>query len=103
LWLPLFWPPLERPAVGEVELVMIDVGQGLSVLVLTAQHQLLYDAGPAIKDGYDAGERAVVPALHALGVARLDRTVISHGDNDHAGGFEAVRAALPVGLSEAPA
>lgn len=103
LWLPLFWPPLERPAAGEVELVMIDVGQGLSVLVLTAQHQLLYDAGPAIKDGYDAGERAVVPALHALGVARLDRAVISHGDNDHAGGFEAVRAALPVGLAEAPA
>jgi len=103
LWLPLFWPPLERPAAGEVELVMIDVGQGLSVLVRTAQHQLLYDAGPAIKDGYDAGERAVVPTLHALGVGRLDRTVISHGDNDHAGGFEAVRAALPVGLAEAPA
>ncbi|MEB1528572.1 DNA internalization-related competence protein ComEC/Rec2 [Xanthomonas sp. WHRI 7945] len=103
LWLPLFWPPLERPAPGEVELVMIDVGQGLSVLVRTARHQLLYDAGPAIKDGYDAGERAVVPALHALGVARLDRAVISHGDNDHAGGFDAVRAALPVALAEAPA
>jgi len=103
LWLPLFWPPLERPAAGEVELVMIDVGQGLSVLVRTARHQVLFDAGPAIKDGYDAGERAVVPALHALGVARLDRAVISHGDNDHAGGFEAVRAALPIGLAQAPA
>ncbi len=103
LWLPLFWPPLELPAPGEVELVMIDVGQGLSVLVRTARHQLLYDTGPAVKDGYDAGERAVVPALHALGVARLQRVVISHGDNDHAGGFEAVRAALPIGLAQAPA
>ena len=24
--------------------------------------------GPAVRDGFDAGERAVVPALHALGV-----------------------------------
>jgi competence protein ComEC len=31
-----------------------------------------------------------------LGVARLDRVVISHGDSDHAGGFAAVRAAIPV-------
>ncbi|MBN6148888.1 DNA internalization-related competence protein ComEC/Rec2 [Xanthomonas sp. AmX2] len=103
LWLPLFWPPLERPAPGEVELVMIDVGQGLSVLLRTAHHQLLYDAGPAVPDGFDAGERAVVPALHALGVSRLDRAVISHGDNDHAGGFEAVRAAVPVARAAAPA
>ncbi|WP_017910720.1 DNA internalization-related competence protein ComEC/Rec2, partial [Xanthomonas sp. SHU 199] len=103
LWLPLLWPPLERPRPGEVDLVMFDVGQGLSLLVRTAHHQLLYDTGPAVEDGYDAGERVVVPALHALGVARLDRAVISHGDNDHAGGLGAVRAALPIGLVQAPA
>lgn len=99
LWLPLLWPDRELPRIGEVELTMIDVGQGLSVLVRTRHHALLYDAGPAVRDGFDAGERAVVPALHALGVASLDRAVISHGDNDHAGGFEAVRASLPTGLS----
>ncbi|WP_295953229.1 DNA internalization-related competence protein ComEC/Rec2 [uncultured Xanthomonas sp.] len=103
LWLPLLHPPLERPRPGEVDLVMFDVGQGLSLLVRTAHHQLLYDTGPAVEDGYDAGERVVVPALHALGVARLDRAVISHGDNDHAGGLAAVRAALPIGLVQAPA
>src|SRR3546814_986171 len=42
------------------------------------------------------GEAAVVPALHALGVARLDALVVSHGDNDHAGGAAAVvRAFAP--------
>lgn len=102
LWLPLLWPDRELPAHGEVELLVIDVGQGLSVLVRTRQHALLYDAGPAVRDGFDAGERAVVPALRALGVARLDRVVISHGDNDHAGGFQAVRNVMPIAQSLSP-
>ena len=102
LWLPLLWPDLESPAQGEVELLVIDVGQGLSVLIRTADHALLYDTGPAVPDGFDAGERAVVPALRALGVARLDRVVLSHGDNDHAGGFASVSALLPIGDSLTP-
>ena len=103
LWLPLLWPDRELPAYGEAELLMIDVGQGLAVVVRTKGHTLLYDMGPAVRDGFDAGERAVVPALRALGVARLDRAVISHGDNDHAGGFEAVRRVMPVAESMTPA
>lgn len=102
LWLPLLYPPRELPAPGEVELTVIDVGQGLSVLVRTARHSLLYDMGPAVPDGFDAGERAVIPALHALGVRRLDLAVVSHGDNDHAGGLQAVAAAFPMPLVLAP-
>ncbi len=102
LWLPLLYPPRELPAPGEVELTVIDVGQGLSVLVRTASHSLLYDMGPAIPDGFDAGERAVIPALHALGVRRLDAAVVSHGDNDHAGGLQAVAATFPMPLVLAP-
>ncbi|HEY0662828.1 MAG TPA: DNA internalization-related competence protein ComEC/Rec2 [Lysobacter sp.] len=102
LWLPLLWPDRQLPAHGEAELTVIDVGQGLSVLVRTRDRTLLYDMGPAVRDGFDAGERAVVPALHALGVRRLDRAVISHGDNDHAGGLESVRREFPVGLYAPP-
>lgn len=96
LWLPLLWPDRAPPAPGEAVLTMFDVGQGLSVLVRTHRHALLYDAGPAVRDGFDAGERAVVPALRALGVPRLQRAVVSHADADHAGGFEAVWRAVPV-------
>ncbi len=102
LWLPLLCPPRDLPKPGEVELVVIDVGQGLSVLVRTAHHALLYDMGPAVQDGFDAGERAVVPALHALGVRSLDAAMLSHGDNDHAGGWAAVAKALPVAALLAP-
>jgi len=102
LWLPLLLPPRELPRQGEVELLVVDVGQGLAVLVRTAGHTLLYDMGPALEDGFDAGEQAVVPALHALGVRRLDLAIISHADNDHAGGRDAVHAAFPLPQVLAP-
>ena len=103
LWLPLLWPSLHAPAFGDAELTVVDVGQGLSVLVRTRHHALLYDMGPAVPDGFDAGERVVVPTLHALGVRRIDVAVASHGDNDHAGGLPAVRRAFPPGLALSPA
>jgi competence protein ComEC len=102
LWLPLLWPQRGLPGHGEVDLQVIDVGQGLSVLVRTTHHTLLYDTGPAVLDGFDAGESAVVPTLHALGVRRLDVITISHGDNDHAGGFAAVARTFPSALALTP-
>ncbi|WP_082576255.1 DNA internalization-related competence protein ComEC/Rec2 [Lysobacter sp. Root604] len=102
LWLPLLWPDRNLPQPGEAELTVIDVGQGLSVHVRTARHELLYDFGPAVVDGYDAGERAVLPTLRALGVRSLDRLVVSHADNDHAGGLEAVARAYPGDDRRAP-
>ena len=102
LWLPLLWPDRHLPRHGEAELHLLDVGQGLAVLVRTAGHALLYDVGPAVPEGFDAGERVVLPALHALGVRRLDRLVVSHGDADHAGGLDAVTAGMPVARIQAP-
>lgn len=93
LLLPMLLPARERLADGEWELHLFDVGQGLAALVRTADHALLYDAGPAFDGGLDFGQAAVVPGLRALAIERLDRFVVSHGDNDHAGGAGAVRAA----------
>ena len=103
LWLPLLWPRLPAIPQGTADLAMIDVGQGLSLLVRTQQHTLVFDAGPAYSGGLDLGESAVVPTLHAFGVQKLDLLVISHGDNDHSGGADAVRRAYPVAMRYAPA
>ncbi|MBS0194872.1 MAG: DNA internalization-related competence protein ComEC/Rec2 [Proteobacteria bacterium] len=103
LWLPLLWPRLPEIPVGSADLDMIDVGQGLSLLVRTQHHALVFDTGPAFEGGLDLGQSAVVPTLHALGVRRLDALIISHGDNDHAGGADSVRRAYPVALRYAPA
>lgn len=95
LVLPMLVPARTPLAPGEFEVWMFDVGQGLSVLVRTRDHALLYDAGAHLAGGFDAGEAVVVPALRALGVDTLDRLVVSHGDNDHAGGATAVHRAYP--------
>ena len=102
LWLPLLWPQRGLPPRGEAVATVIDVGQGLSVLVRTAQHTLLYDTGPASPDGYDAGDDVVIPALQALGVRGLDAIVVSHGDADHAGGYRSVAAKFPPRLQWSP-
>jgi competence protein ComEC len=103
LWLPLLWPRMPAIPQDTADLAMIDVGQGLSLLVRTQHHALVFDTGPAYSGGLDLGEAAVVPTLHAFGVRRLDALVVSHGDNDHSGGAGAVRRAYPVALRYAPA
>lgn len=89
----LLWQP-PTPAPGQFELLAADVGQGQAVLVRTARHALLYDAGPRYTSESDAGERVLVPLLRGLGV-HVDALLLSHRDADHAGGAPAVMAAHP--------
>lgn len=89
----LAWPLPDALPVGTARVCVLDVGQGLAVLVRTAAHAVLYDTGPAWGER-DAGATVVVPAARALGVRRLDLLVVSHDDNDHAGGAVSVQAAL---------
>jgi len=100
LLIPLLIPAQTGLEHGEFEVWVFDVGQGLSVFVRTGGHTLLYDAGPRYPSGFDIGDAVVIPSLHALGVDRLERMIISHGDSDHAGGAEAVHRAFPEALVE---
>jgi competence protein ComEC len=93
--LPMFWPPSAAPAPGDVRVDVIDVGQGLAVSVATHAHRLLFDAGPSFRSGFDSGDDIVLPALAAGAPRVLDRLIVSHADNDHAGGARAVLAAFP--------
>jgi competence protein ComEC len=95
LLLPLLYCKLPRPVPGEAEVWVLDVGQGLSVLVRTQTHDLLYDAGPRFGE-FDTGERIVVPSLRALDVRKLNLLLISHADSDHSGGAVAVTQGLEV-------
>jgi competence protein ComEC len=96
LLLPL---PLVRPSVpaaGEAQLTVLDVGQGLSAVVRTRQHTLVYDTGPAFPGGFDTGSAVVLPFLHVSGVERMDTLVLSHGDRDHTGGFTGIAGQVPI-------
>ncbi len=98
LGLPLLLPVLlwqaPRPPVGGFELLAADIGQGNAVLVRTAGHALLFDAGPRFSLESDAGHRVLVPLLQSL-QERLDMLVLSHRDLDHVGGAPAVLAMQP--------
>jgi len=94
--------PSQPPPENSFEVTTLDVGQGLSVFVRTAQHTLLYDTGPAYNENSDAGSRVVVPFLKYHAIYQLDTMVISHVDNDHAGGVHSIAAALLVHRSFAP-
>jgi competence protein ComEC len=91
----MLWAP-QRPQPGDVWLTLLDVGQGLAAVVETRAHVLVYDAGPAYPEGFDSGQAVVVPYLQRYGYRRVDRLVISHSDNDHLGGAEAVFRSLDV-------
>jgi competence protein ComEC len=95
LFLPLLWPVQTPLPEGAARAYVLDVGQGLAVLLRTREHALLYDAGARYRSGFDLGEAVVLPTIHALGVAQLDMLMISHADNDHAGGAAAVVKAYP--------
>lgn len=91
----LIVPP--RPMLGEMKVTVLDVGQGLSVVVQTATHTFLYDAGPKFNAQSDAGSRIVVPFLRGEGIRKIDGFMVSHNDIDHSGGMASILALMPVG------
>ena len=94
--LPLFINPVNQPDPGTFRVDFLDVGQGLSAVVQTANHVLVYDTGAKFSDSFNAGEAVVVPVLQNLGVKKIDRLIISHADNDHRGGLSSVLKSLAV-------
>jgi competence protein ComEC len=97
----LCWRP-SRPADGEWRLTALDVGQGGAVVVETATRTLVFDAGPLHRNGTDAAQQVIRPYLRARGVDRIDTLVLSHGDQDHAGGLDSLMRAVPVDTTYAP-
>ena len=89
------FPPVKSVPYGQVEVMQLDVGQGLAIVLRTRQHTLLYDAGPRFGD-FDIGQRVVLPSIRKTGVRQLDLMLISHAHADHAGGAQAVYKSLPV-------
>ena len=97
LLLPLFFVQAPKIADGAMQVTILDVGQGLAVVIKTANHTLLYDAGPQFTAQSDAGSRIVVPYLRGEGIKKLDGFVVSHNDIDHSGGAASVLAQMPIG------
>ncbi|AAN55825.2 DNA internalization-related competance protein ComEC/Rec2 family [Shewanella oneidensis MR-1] len=74
---------------------LLDVGQGLAAVVEKDTRALVYDTGAAFGEDFSYSERVIIPFLNTRGLADIDFIVISHGDNDHAGGAQALAKAYP--------
>jgi len=81
---------------GEFLLTVLDVGQGTAVLVRTADRALLYDTGASFPSGFSFAEAVIMPALQHSGVEQLDMLIVSHSDNDHAGGVDYLVGQVPM-------
>jgi competence protein ComEC len=95
-WLPLLTSVPSAPRQGQIAVTAFDVGQGMALLIETAGHRLLYDAGPLYSPDSNGGNRVIGPYLKARGIDRLDGMIITHSDADHAGGALAVMQAVNV-------
>lgn len=69
---------------------MLNVGQGLSVLIQSDGHNMLYDGGNRAHSSY------VVAYLQQHGIDFLDYMVASHYDEDHIAGLVGVLKTTPV-------
>jgi competence protein ComEC len=92
--LPVMLWQAARPAVGQFELIAADIGQGNAVIVRTANHTLVYDAGPRYSIDSDAGHRVLIPLLRTTN-ERVDTVMLSHRDSDHSGGIKSVLTMQP--------
>ncbi len=81
---------------GEFRMVLLDVGQGLSAIIMTGHHALVFDTGARFSKRFNAGDAVVLPVLKSLSISSLDTLIVSHGDNDHSGGAAKVLAGLEV-------
>lgn len=91
-----FFPRYEKVTTGNARVDVLDVGQGLSVVVRTKHHTLIYDTGMKFFQAGDMGKLAIIPYLNTLNIKQLDKIIISHPDLDHRGGLSSLTAQYPL-------
>ena len=87
--------PIEKLGKNEVLITTLDVGQGLSHVVQTQNHTLIFDTGARYASGFNIGDAVIIPYLNAKQISEIDLIIISHGDNDHIGGLKSLLDNIP--------
>lgn len=77
-------------------MTVLDVGQGLSIVIESPSQTMVYDVGAKFSPSFDIGSRVLAPYIRYRNISNIDTLVISHGDNDHAGGLEGLLASVRV-------
>jgi len=96
LLIAALWPWPERQTATESSMTLLDVGQGLSVVIQVGERTLIYDTGYGEPGGFTQAEKVVLPYLATRNIERVDTLLISHADLDHSGGALVLHDHLPV-------
>ncbi len=91
----LYRPPAPPP--GCLDYQVLDVGQGLAVVLRAGEHTVLFDTGPSFRSGSSTADIVVIPFLKSRGIGNLDTLIVSHADQDHAGGVRAIASQFEIG------
>jgi len=78
------------------QVTVMDVGQGLSVVIERNQRVIIYDTGASYPSGFNLVDAVVIPYLRHQGITTLDKVIISHSDNDHAGGLKKLKKLINI-------
>jgi len=101
IWVLLFgslFADTSKPiAEDQLTIALLDVGQGLAMVIRTSESVTVYDTGPRYGSGFSAAEAVLLPYLRHHGIAYIDRLIISHADNDHIGGLDVLLGQMDVG------
>ncbi len=81
----MVWPSSQL-ALGEVRMTVLDVGQGQAIVFETRNETIVYDSGPKWGEQFDGAQLAILPYLKSQRRQQLDLLIVSHSDQDHAGG-----------------
>ncbi|WDE00642.1 DNA internalization-related competence protein ComEC/Rec2 [Thalassomonas actiniarum] len=87
---------VNQPLNSPWQVHVLDVGQGLAVIIRRGSRAILYDTGAAYPGGFNLAQSVILPFLQYQGLAGLDKVIISHSDNDHAGGLPVLKAEVVI-------
>ena len=75
---------------SEINIYLLPVGEGLSLLFQSEEFTFLYDTGNSFGQ-FDAGRDVIIPTLRNLGIKHLDTLFLSLRNQQHIGGTRSVR------------
>lgn len=96
LMVPLLFGTQPRLDHGSARITWLEVGQGTAAVIETRNQVLVFDTGPSWRSGGNAATFTLLPFLTERGITQIDRLIVSHADNDHRGGVNALIQAQTV-------
>ncbi|MTI14682.1 DNA internalization-related competence protein ComEC/Rec2 [Sansalvadorimonas verongulae] len=94
-FLPWLFPNIKKLNEGEADITVLDVGQGLAVVVRTRDHTLVYDTGDRFSPHFTAAGAVILPYLKQAEIMAPDKVLVSHSDRDHIGGLDVLKEYFP--------